>query len=116
MILELVGASFWEEDLAMLAPGGRLLLVGLMGGSRASLDLQRVLQGNLQIIGSTLRSQSPALKADLSRRFWADCQEAFQRGELRAVVDSSFPLERVADAHRYMEANKNFGKVVLRVP
>ncbi|MBO2518624.1 MULTISPECIES: NAD(P)H-quinone oxidoreductase [Limnochorda] len=116
VILELVGASFWEEDLAMLAPGGRLLLVGLMGGSRASLDLQRVLQGNLQIIGSTLRSQSPALKADLSRRFWADCQEAFQRGELRAVVDSSFPLERVADAHRYMEANKNFGKVVLRVP
>lgn len=116
VILELVGAAYWEDDLAMLAPGGRLLLVGLVGGSQVSADLGRLLNGNLRIIGSTLRNQSPAYKSQLSRWFWDDCREAFWQGELRPVVDSSFPLEAVADAHRYLETNQNFGKVVLRVP
>ena len=116
VILELVGAGFWEEDLAVLAPGGRLLLVGLMGGSQVSLDLGRILNGNLHVIGSTLRHQSVAYKAGLSRRFWERYEQAFQRGELRPVVDSTFPLEAVADAHRHLESNRNFGKVVLRVP
>ncbi|HEY8531077.1 MAG TPA: NAD(P)H-quinone oxidoreductase, partial [Limnochorda sp.] len=116
VILELVGASFWEDDLAMLAPGGRLLLVGLVGGSRVSCDLGRLLNGNLHVIGSTLRHQSVPYKAGLARRFWQQYGQAFEHGELRPVVDSTFPLEAVADAHRYLESNRNFGKVVLRVP
>lgn len=115
MILEFVGAPHWQLDLQVLARGGRLLLIGLMGGGQVSLDLGRVLRGNLKIIGSTLRDETEAYKADLSQRFWAECGSAFEKGELRAVVDSAFPLEQVAEAHRHMEANRNFGKVVLRV-
>ncbi|BAS26184.1 NAD(P)H-quinone oxidoreductase [Limnochorda pilosa] len=120
VILEFVGAAYWEQDLEVLAPGGRLLLIGLMGGSQVELDLGRVLRGNLCIIGSTLRSQDPGYKANLTRRFWSDCREAFEhgelrRGELRPVVDRVFPLAQAAEAHRYMEANRNFGKIVLRV-
>lgn len=116
LILEFIGAPYWEQDQEVLDWGGRLLLIGLIGGSQVSLDLSRVLTRNWRIIGATLRSQPDDYKADLARRFWEDTREDFVRGALRPVIDSVFPLAEAAAAHRYMEENRNFGKIVLEVP
>lgn len=115
LILDPIGAAYWEQNLEVLGWQGRLVIIAVMGGVRVEGHLGRVLRNNWQIIGSTLRSQSPEYKADLIGRFWAETEPAFRAGRLRPVIDRVYPLAEVAAAHRYMEENRNFGKIVLEV-
>lgn len=112
-ILDLVGASHFEKNLASLALDGRLLLVGLGGGTKTSLDLRKVLSQRIQIIGSTLRSRTLDEKALLIQKFWSFAEDKFVSGEFAPIVDKVFPAHQVQDAHRYMESQKNKGKIVL---
>jgi NADPH:quinone reductase-like Zn-dependent oxidoreductase len=84
-----------------------------MGGPRAELDVGAVLRKRLRIVGSTLRSRSVNEKIELMERLRGDVLPGFEDGTLRPLLDSVFPLERAADAHRRMGANENVGKIVL---
>lgn len=115
VILDPVGASYLERDLRCLAIGGRLVLIGLLGGSRAELDLARVLRRRLRIIGSVLRARSNAEKAEITRQFTAEVWPRFESGELRPVIDHVLPIQRVDEAHEALRANETVGKIVLAV-
>jgi putative PIG3 family NAD(P)H quinone oxidoreductase len=112
-ILDLVGASYWAANLRCLAPRGRMVLVGLVGGSRAQIDLGPILSKRLKLIGTVLRSRSEEEKTELTRSFQEWRLPLFETGSLSPVVDRIFPLEEIVQAHTYMEENRNFGKIVL---
>jgi len=114
-ILELVGATYWETDLASLARRGRLVLIGLMSGSRAETDLGVILRHRLRIIGTVMRTRGSEEKAELARAFRDELLPRFADGSLAPVVHDVMPLADAADAHALMGANRNFGKIVLRV-
>jgi len=115
VILDHIGARYLAANLAALAPGGRLVEIGLMGGAAAELNLAQLLLRRLAVIGSTLRSRSNEDKAAIVEGFRARFGAALARGALRPVVDRVLPLEQAAEAHRLMQASEHFGKIVLRV-
>ena len=89
------------------------MLVGLVAGATATFDLRRLLHKRASVIGTVLRARSIAEKADATHAFDRDLAEHFETGRLRAVVDRVFKLDEIADAHRRMESNESFGKVVI---
>jgi putative PIG3 family NAD(P)H quinone oxidoreductase len=115
VILDPVAGSSLAEHLALLRSDGRLILIGLMGGREATLDLGRILIKRLQLLGSTLRSRSAADKAaliaDLHARVWPH----FSSGALTPVIDQVLPWSEVEAAHARLAANLNIGKVVLEL-
>ena len=115
LVLDSIGAPYLERNLASLATGGRLVLIGLMGGARAEIALGQLLVRRLQLIGSTLRARSVAEKAQIVAGFVVRFGDALARGEIGPVVDRVLPLAEVAAAHRLVKASEHFGKVVLRV-
>jgi putative PIG3 family NAD(P)H quinone oxidoreductase len=115
VVLDSIGAPYLERNLAALAVGGRLVLIGLMGGARTEISLAPLLVRRLHVIGSTLRTRSLDEKAALVRGFLDRFGEALVAGRIRPVIDRVLPLERAADAHRALEASEHFGKVVLEV-
>lgn len=115
VILDFIGAPYWEGNLNALALGGRLMLIGFLGGSRGQLDLGPLMGKSLTVTGTTLRRTPIPQKAALTNAFADFALDRFERGELRAVIDTVLPLGDAAEAHRRMEANQNIGKIVLRV-
>ncbi|MFN2501761.1 MAG: NAD(P)H-quinone oxidoreductase [Pyrinomonadaceae bacterium] len=113
VILDLVGAAFFEENLASLAALGRLVLVGLTSGATASFDLRVALQKRATITGTTLRGRSLAEKAEATRKFADEVVPLLASGQIRANVDRVFPMTEAISAYKYIESNQSFGKVVL---
>lgn len=115
VVLDAIGAPYLERNLRVLAVGGRLVLIGLMGGARAELGLGPLLVRRLSVIGSTLRSRPTAEKEAIVAGFWRRFGPDLEAGTLRPVIDRVLPLDRAAEAHRLMKASGHFGKIVLRV-
>jgi len=115
LVLDSIGASYLESNLRCLAPDGRLVLIGLMGGVRAEIDLGGLLARRLQVIGSTLRALPDEEKARTVSGLLARFGEQLESGAIRPVVDRILPLERASEAHRVMKASEHFGKIVLQV-
>jgi tumor protein p53-inducible protein 3 len=113
LILDFVGADYFEPNLASLALGGRLVLIGQLSGGKTNIDLSYVMRRRLTITGTTLRARSTADKADLTARLTEFAAARFADGRLKPIVDSVYPMPDAAEAHRYMETNRNFGKIVL---
>lgn len=113
VILDLVGAPYLARNQAAIALRGRHVVVGVPGGIRASLDLRLLMGRRARIFGTVLRARSVEEKAGLARDFTASVLPGFADGALEPAIDRVFPAARVADAHRRMEANENFGKIVL---
>lgn len=113
IVVDFVGAPYLERNIRCLAFGGRLVQVGLMGGSDGKLPLDRVLYRCLRIFGTVMKSRPVEEKSAMVARFRDRWLEHFARGSLHPVIDSTFALERAADAHRRMESNLNFGKILL---
>lgn len=113
VILDTVGAPYWTENVASLAPLGRLVIVGLLGGAGAEVDLRALMRKRATVVGTVLRHRAAAEKAALVREFVERGLPLFADGRLRPVVDRTFPLEEASGAHRYMEENRNLGKIVL---
>ena len=117
IVLDSVGAPYLDQNLRSLARGGRLLVIGMMGGSRAEgIDLARILMHRLSIIGSTLRHLDREEKARLVREFSAFALPRFADGRLVPVVDSVYDWTDAGAAHERMESNANVGKIVLSIP
>lgn len=114
-ILDFVGASALARHQACLAERGRLVLIGLLGGAAAPLELGRILMKRQRICGLVMRSRSVAEKIELTARFQRELWPLLDSGALAPVVHKVLPLSEVAAAHAHMEQNLNDGKIVLRV-
>jgi NADPH2:quinone reductase len=113
IVLDLVGGAYTPASIDALAVRGRLMLVGLVAGATATLDLRRLLSRRASVIGTVLRARSVEEKAAATNAFSRDLGRALETGSLRAVVDTVYALDEIADAHRRMESNETFGKVVI---
>ncbi len=108
-----MGGPYLAGNLAAAAERGRIIVIGLTGGRTAEVDLGLLLRKRLAVIGTVMRTRSPEDKAQVARSFADHVLPRFVAGELRPVLDRVFPMTEAADAHRYLEANCNFGSVVL---
>ncbi|WP_404328492.1 NAD(P)H-quinone oxidoreductase [Mesobacillus maritimus] len=116
VILDFIGASYWERNCKSIRTGGKWILLGLLGDSKISnFDLTVMLQKNIHFIGSTLRSKSKEFKIQLTKEFDAFAMPLFENGSLRPVIDKVYSWQDVEEAHEYMQLNKNIGKIVLRI-
>ena len=115
VILDVIGGSYWDRNIASLATRGRIVFVGALGGSKIDLNIGSLLGKRASLFGTTLRSRPTLEKLAVTAQFRQRVLPLFAPGRLRPVVDRVFPLDQAADAHRYMESNANFGKIVLRV-
>jgi putative PIG3 family NAD(P)H quinone oxidoreductase len=113
LVLDVVGAPSWEGNLRVLRRGGRMTLIGFLGGSRAELDLGPIMRKNLTVRGTTLRGTPLHEKAKLVEAFGRFALPRFADGSLKALVDRTFPLAEAAAAHTHMAENRNMGKIVL---
>jgi putative PIG3 family NAD(P)H quinone oxidoreductase len=115
VILDHLGGSYLAQNVRSLAVGGRLAVIGVMGGRKGELDVGRVLAGRLSILGSVLRPRPVEEKAAIIRAFERDVMPHFAAGRIVPLISRVYPLEQAAEAHRAMEAGEHFGKLVLRV-
>lgn len=113
VILDVIGAAYWERNLASLAMKGRLVLVGTMGGGKVETNIGALMPKRLRVQGTVLRARPMGEKILLTNQFVRYVLPLLAAGKVRPVVDRVFPLESAAEAHRYMESNANFGKIVL---
>jgi putative PIG3 family NAD(P)H quinone oxidoreductase len=113
LVLDFVGAAYAAENLAALAPGGRLVVIGTMGGPKAQLDLSLLMRKRAEVVGTVLRPRPLEEKIRATRLFAKDVLPLFAAGKVKAVVDAELPLERAREAHERMERNDSFGKLVL---
>ena len=112
-IVDLVGAAYFDGNLRVLAPMGRMVVVGTTSGSRTQLDMSRLMRTRATIIGTVLRARSHDEKVEATRAFERDVLPLFESGRVKPVIDRTFSLDEAADAHRWIESNESFGKVVL---
>jgi NADPH:quinone reductase-like Zn-dependent oxidoreductase len=115
VVLDSIGAPYLERNLASLALGGRLLLIGLMGGAKSEINLGLLLAKRLSLIGSTLRARPVEEKARIVAGFVERFGAALESGAVGPVVDRVLPLKDAEQAHRRVEASRHFGKVVLSI-
>ncbi len=116
VIIDFIGGPYFDKNLSALGQDGRLVMLGFMGGPESpAVNLAPFLRKRLQVLGSTLRSRSLAYKIRLAEDLYDFAWPLFENGTIKPVVDRVFSWKEVAEAHQYMEANKNKGKIILKV-
>jgi putative PIG3 family NAD(P)H quinone oxidoreductase len=115
IILDPVAADYLERNLSILKRCGRLVIIGLLSGTRAELPLAPLLRKRLRVIGSVLRSRSPQEKAHITDRFRQEVWPWFESGDLSPVIYRMLPIAAANEAHDILQGNENIGKVVLRI-
>ncbi|MGE0601261.1 MAG: NAD(P)H-quinone oxidoreductase [Dehalococcoidia bacterium] len=115
VILDVIGADYWERNMRSLALKGRMILVGLMGGNSTNANIGVLLQKRASVRGTTLRARPLEEKGAATRSFEKSVLPHIASGRVKVIVDRVFPLAEAAAAQEYMGANQNFGKVVLKV-
>lgn len=115
LILDIVGGDYAPRNLVALAQDGRLVQIGLMGGTTATVDLNRLMRRRLTITGSTLRPRSVEEKGDIAAALLDQVWPLLEDGGVRPIIYRTFPLPEAAEAHRLMESSEHVGKIVLVV-
>ena len=115
VVVDFIGAPYLERNLSVLKTKGRLLQLGLIGGSITEINLNTLMRNRIQLIGSVLRTRSLDEKIAVTQRFMERWLPELKNGSIRPIVDTVFPLAHVQEAHAYMETNRNFGKIILKV-
>src|SRR5205823_11688501 len=115
IVLDLVGGSYVPASIAAAAPKGRIILIGTMAGRDASLPIGVILGKRLTLRGTVLRARPLEEKIAATRAFAAQVVPLLARGIVKPVVDRVFSLDQIADAHRHLESNATFGKVVIAI-
>jgi putative PIG3 family NAD(P)H quinone oxidoreductase len=118
VVLDSIGGPAFDHNLAVLAPGGRLVLLGFLAGSRTTTDLGPILRKRLEVIGTAMRVRGPEERKALAAEFAERMLPLFDRrieqaAPLRPVLHASYPMTRLAEAHRVLESNETFGKLVV---
>ena len=115
VVLDLVGGPYLPASIECAAPLSRVILIGLLAGRSATLNLGAILNKRVMVRGTVLRARPPAEKAAATQAFERDVLPLLERGTVRPVIDGVFPLDQIRDAHARMESNASFGKIVLTV-
>jgi len=114
-VLDVIGGDEVDRNLHAVAIKGTIVQVGLMGGGSTPVNVGLLLGKRATWVGTTLRTRPIEEKVAVTRRFAAEMLPLFDSGALRPVIDSIYPFDRIADAHRHMEANANTGKILVRI-
>lgn len=115
VILDMVAGDYVTREINCLADDGRLSLIALLGGSKATVDLGQILRRRLSISGSTLRPRSVEFKAAIARNLRERVWPLIEAGKMRPIIHQVFPLEQAAQAHALMESSTHTGKIMLQV-
>ena len=115
VILDPVGANYLEDNMKSLTLEGRLVMIGLMGGAETSINLGLLMMKRLRIIGSTLRAQPIPKKTEIMNNLNENIWPLLESGDIKPIIDTVIPIEEVDKAHKLMESNQTFGKVILKV-
>lgn len=115
VVIDFVGGPYLAMNLQVLVKRGRLVIVGLLGGAEAKIDLGQLLSKRLRLIGTVLRSRPRGEKAALTAMFSEHVVPLLATGRLRPILDRVFELDQAAEAHAYMETNASFGKIILQI-
>jgi NADPH2:quinone reductase len=115
VVLDMVGGDYVAREIDCLADDGRIAMIALLGGARATINLAQVLQRRLVISGSTLRPRPVAFKAGIAAQLLQHAWPLFAQKKLRPVIYQTFPLAQAADAHALMETSTHVGKIMLQV-
>jgi putative PIG3 family NAD(P)H quinone oxidoreductase len=115
VILDISGGEYLERNVSLLKQKGRLVIIALLGGTKAEINLGLMLRNRLRVVGSVLRSRSleekVAIKTGFEKRFWP----LLVQGSIQPIIDTVLPIEQVADAHDILKNNQNIGKVIMTV-
>jgi NADPH2:quinone reductase len=115
VILDIVGGAYLEQNIKLMATEGRLVVIGVLGGAKGTLNLGLVLSKRLTVTGSTLRARPPEAKGEITTALHEHVWPLFENGSVKPVIQTSFPLAEAARAHELIEANNAAGKLVLIV-
>lgn len=115
VILDHLGASYLSGNMKSLAVGGRLVVIGIMGGAKSDINLALMMVKRQQIIGSVLRSRPVTEKAEIIAEFEHTVLPLFASGEIAPLISGVYPLSEAPAAHQEMEQGGHFGKIVLDV-
>ena len=115
VVLDVAGGSHLASNTKVLRLKGRLVLISLLGGAEATIDLAAVLVKRLRIIGSLLRSRPVEEKIDITSQFRQRFWPGFERGSMAPLIHAVLPITEAEEAHRILNDNENLGKVVLQV-
>ena len=115
VVLDLNGGPYFAASLEAMALKGRIILIGGVAGGKTNVDLYQILGKRLHVIGTVMRARSLEEKIATTNAFAAEVVPLLAEGAVQPVIDSVFPLEKVQDAHRRLESNETFGKVVLTI-
>jgi len=113
VVLDMVGGDYVAREVSCLADDGRIVIIALLGGAKANVDLGQVLRRRLTITGSTLRPRPIAFKAQIARELRERVWPLLAAGTIRPVIYKTFPLEAAAEAHALMESSTHVGKIML---
>lgn len=115
VILDMVGTPYFERNIQLLKMSGRLIFIATMGGVKCELDIRKLMGKRLRIIGSTLRARPLSEKIEIKQRFMDQFWPALVEGKIKPVIDTVYSIKEIEEAHDYMAANKNIGKIILKV-
>jgi NADPH2:quinone reductase len=115
VVQDFIGGKYLVRNINCLKEGGRLILVSLLDGNKGDISLTQVLNKKLQIKGSVTELRTIEEKRAMVKRFEEKWLPIIKQGHIKPIIDYVFPLEMVQDAHKHMENNRNFGKVVLKI-
>lgn len=114
LVLDMVGGPYMQKNMNVLGRDGRYVIIAFLKGSRAELDMRQVLGKRLTISGSTLRPQTTLEKAAIADALRIHVLPLLESGEVRPIIDATFPLGEAARAHALMESSEHMGKIVLK--
>lgn len=113
VVLDVVGGDYLMRNVSSIRVGGTIVQVGVMGGGSTEINLGLLLPMRAHLVGTVLRARPLEEKVAASNRFVAEVVPSIEAGAIKPVIDRRFPLEQIADAHRYLESNANVGKVLI---
>ena len=115
VILDMVGGDYLPREIECLADDGRIGVIAVQGGSKATLDVGQLLRRRLTVTGSTLRPRSVAFKAAIAAHLQATVWPLIEAGKIKPVIYKTFPLDKAGEAHALMESSTHVGKIMLQV-
>ena len=116
VILDFLGASYFNDNIGVLAMDGRMVMLALMGGSEVSaVDLRKVIGKRISVVGSTLRNRPLSFQRQLANDFAQRALPLFSTGKLQPIIDTVFDWSEIAQAHQRMETNQHIGKIVMKI-
>ncbi len=115
VVLDFIGAAYMEQNLDVLTAWGRMVYLATLGGTQANVNLGLLMAKRIQIRGCTLRSRTLEEKLGVTRRFSTQVVPLFANGKVQPIVEQVYPMHEIAEAHKAMAANTNFGKLIVTI-